>query len=274
LHFGRAASRHFIAAQPFGRHIQRIEREVGTRLFERTSRRVVVTPAGQRFVDQARTVLAQINELREVAADEPPTGDEPLRVGILGFGAGDRWPALREAVRIQAPGLTLEHYDLDFADQYDAVRLGRVDVAVVHYVGELDGLRFEPVLSSPRVTVVPIASPMADAEVLTLRELADYRSLNVAIREPSTQTWAGLEPVTAYPAVRYPAAIPTAVATTGRICLHAAAAAAYYPRPDVRFVPTEGPAVEIAVAVRSGDDRPAVAAFRRAAALARELAAA
>ncbi|WP_425547511.1 LysR family transcriptional regulator [Actinomadura vinacea] len=38
LHFGRAARRHYTGAQPFGRNIQGLEREVGVRLFERTSR--------------------------------------------------------------------------------------------------------------------------------------------------------------------------------------------------------------------------------------------
>jgi DNA-binding transcriptional LysR family regulator len=39
LHFGRAARRHYLAPQAFGRHVQRLERELGTRLFDRTSRR-------------------------------------------------------------------------------------------------------------------------------------------------------------------------------------------------------------------------------------------
>ncbi|MEV0385296.1 LysR family transcriptional regulator [Nonomuraea sp. NPDC050643] len=67
LHFGRAAQRHFIAAQPFGRHIQRLEREVGQRLFERTSRRVALTPAGERVVAEARRVLAAVDGLAELA---------------------------------------------------------------------------------------------------------------------------------------------------------------------------------------------------------------
>jgi DNA-binding transcriptional LysR family regulator len=50
LHFGRAASAHYIAAQAFGRRIQELERELGTKLFERTSRRVALTPAGERFL--------------------------------------------------------------------------------------------------------------------------------------------------------------------------------------------------------------------------------
>jgi DNA-binding transcriptional LysR family regulator len=273
LHFGRAARRHYIAAQPFGQYIQRVEREVGARLFARTSRRVELTPAGHRFVERAQALLAQVDELREVAAEDAPAGDGPLRVGILGFGAGDRWQDLREAVRVQAPALAFEHHELDLADQYDAVRRGGVDVAVVQYVGELDGLEFEPVLSSPRVAVVPATSAMADAAVLTVGELVECRWLNVASREPSLRAWVGPALDAAAPVVRHPGAIPTAVATTGRVSLHAAAAADFYPRPDVRFVPVEGPEVTIAVATRSGDHRSAVAAFRRAAVAVRELAA-
>ena len=63
LHFGRAAQRHFISAQPFGQYVQRLEREVGARLFERSSRRVTVTPAGARFVDGARDVLQHLDRL-------------------------------------------------------------------------------------------------------------------------------------------------------------------------------------------------------------------
>ncbi|WP_433174875.1 LysR family transcriptional regulator [Actinoallomurus sp. CA-150999] len=65
LHFGRAAQRHYIGAQPFGRHIQELERELGVRLFERTSRRVTVTPAGARVVAEARAILAAVDALTD-----------------------------------------------------------------------------------------------------------------------------------------------------------------------------------------------------------------
>jgi DNA-binding transcriptional LysR family regulator len=58
LHFGRAARRHYISAQPFGQVVGRLERELGYRLFERTSRRVTPTEAGERFVARVRTILA------------------------------------------------------------------------------------------------------------------------------------------------------------------------------------------------------------------------
>lgn len=71
--------------------------------------------------------------------------------------------------------------------------------------------------------------------------------------------------VVAGPVVRNPAAVPAAVATTGRVGLHLDAARRFFPHPDVRFVPIDGPRGEISIATREGDERPAVLAFRRAA---------
>ncbi|WP_433181416.1 LysR family transcriptional regulator [Actinoallomurus sp. CA-150999] len=65
LHFGRAAQQHYIGAQPFGRHIQNLERELGVRLFERTSRRVTLTPAGARVLAEARAIVDAVDALAD-----------------------------------------------------------------------------------------------------------------------------------------------------------------------------------------------------------------
>ncbi|WP_239339872.1 LysR substrate-binding domain-containing protein [Frankia sp. CiP3] len=193
------------------------------RLFERTSRRVVLTAVGERFVQGARTVLAELECLWEIAAEEAPGDGQGPRVGILGFGAADHWQALREMVDAQQPGLALEFRDLDLLDQYDAVRRGEVDVAIVQFVGELDGVDFVPVLSSPRVAVIPASSPASEASFLTLSDLEGLGWLEVASREPLLRTWVGAARRPGAVSVRHPAAIPAAVATAGRASLHAAA---------------------------------------------------
>ncbi|MGK8505630.1 LysR family transcriptional regulator [Nocardia asiatica] len=84
LHFGRASQLHYVSAGHFGRQIQRLERQLGVRLFERTSRRVALTPAGHRVVAHARKVLATLEELRnsadptQSAASDVPAPNEAL----------------------------------------------------------------------------------------------------------------------------------------------------------------------------------------------------
>jgi DNA-binding transcriptional LysR family regulator len=113
----------------------------------------------------------------------PSVTTSSLRVGILGFGVADRWPALRDAVAEQQRGLTLEYRDLDLVDQYDALRRGDVDVAIVQHVGLLDGLDLEPVLSSPRVAVLPAPSELSEASYLTVGDLAGLSWLDVGGQE-------------------------------------------------------------------------------------------
>jgi hypothetical protein len=115
--------------------------------------------------------------------------------------------------------------------------------------------------------VAPASGALGEASHLAIGDLDGLPWLDVATHEPMLRSWMGPAGDAGGLSVRRPADIPTAVATTGRVSLHAAAAAQYYPRPDVRFVPVEGPPVQVAVATRTGDDRPAVAAFRRAAAV-------
>ena len=131
LHFGRSAQRHFLDPGHFSRRVQRLERDLGARLFDRTSRRVTLTPAGERVVAHARAVLAALDRLPAVAGP-PPEDDAVVRVGVLGFGAADRWPALRDVVTATAPGVRLLHEDLDMDDQGEALARsgGKVSISV------------------------------------------------------------------------------------------------------------------------------------------------
>jgi DNA-binding transcriptional LysR family regulator len=78
LHFGRAAQRHYIGAQPFGRHIQNLERELGVRVFERTSRRVSVTPAGAQVLAEAQAIVDAVDALTDTRHWAEPDEAETL----------------------------------------------------------------------------------------------------------------------------------------------------------------------------------------------------
>ncbi|MBC6462870.1 LysR family transcriptional regulator [Actinomadura sp. HBU206391] len=67
LHFSRAAQRLFVAQQALSRDVRKLEERVGTPLFDRTSRNVMLTPAGQRLLVRARQILSLHDEiLREL----------------------------------------------------------------------------------------------------------------------------------------------------------------------------------------------------------------
>ncbi|MET8976355.1 hypothetical protein ABZX85_12140 [Streptomyces sp. NPDC004539] len=120
-----------------------------------------------------------------------------------------------------------------------------------------------------RVAVVPARSALAEVDHLTEADVADSAWLPTALPDSATAAWSGPAADGAHhpDALRSPAAIPTAVATTGGLALHADAAARFYPHPAVRFVPLDGPPVQIALATRTTDHRSAVTTVRQAAGL-------
>ncbi|HSJ28230.1 MAG TPA: LysR family transcriptional regulator [Acidimicrobiia bacterium] len=70
LHFTRAAASLFLAQQVVSRHITDLERRLGVELFERSTRQVALTPAGERFVPHARRMLqAQAEAFGAVRSD-------------------------------------------------------------------------------------------------------------------------------------------------------------------------------------------------------------
>ncbi len=267
LHFGRAAQVHYIAAQPFGRRIQALERELGTPLFARTSRRVALTPAGERFLPRARQVLARLDALVE-HVDGPRGEAGVLRIGVLGFGLADLWPDVRDLVEARCPELVLTTVELDWESQYDAVRSGEVDVALVHDVGGADDLVLDRAPELDRYAVVPVESDLADADRLTAADVDGHRWVSPVGPLgglPGLAQWGDTSGRPGCVAVRSPSGVPTAVATSGWLGLHAEPARRFFPHPGVRYVPLEGPGATIAVASRPGDRREIVSVFRAAA---------
>jgi len=81
-HFGRAAERCFVTQSTMSAGIKELEETLGTKLFERTKRSVMLTPTGRLITDAATDILLQINEMMAIALRER----EPL-TGRLYLGA-------------------------------------------------------------------------------------------------------------------------------------------------------------------------------------------
>ena len=79
LHFGRAAAGLYIAQQALSRDIARLERELGARLFERSTRRVALTPEGERLLPRAVELLA----LHDRLVEDVRGLDRPLLVDVI-----------------------------------------------------------------------------------------------------------------------------------------------------------------------------------------------
>ncbi|MES2973769.1 MAG: LysR substrate-binding domain-containing protein [Pseudomonadota bacterium] len=107
LNFSRAAERLHIAQPALSVSIQKLENELGARLFERTSSGVLLTAAGQAALIEARRLLYHGEQLqRSVRATADGTGGR-LRVGFVGSAIYRVIPTLIPAFRAEYPGVEL-----------------------------------------------------------------------------------------------------------------------------------------------------------------------
>jgi DNA-binding transcriptional LysR family regulator len=131
LHFGRAATRLFIAQPPLSQQIQRLEKELGVTLFLRTKRHVELTEAGRIFLEEARRTVAQAE--RTVAAAQRAQRGEVgrLAIGFVGSATYSVLPGVLRRFRQRYAEVELSLQELTTAQQVEAIRAHHLDVGFV-----------------------------------------------------------------------------------------------------------------------------------------------
>jgi DNA-binding transcriptional LysR family regulator len=128
LHFGRAAAREHIVQSALSQQLQRLERELGLRLLERTTHHVQLTPAGGAFLVEARQILAHVD--RAAVAAQRAAGSAPtLRVGIVDA-SYDSMPQILREVRGRYPDLEIHEVEAGVPEQFTMLVDGRLDVGL------------------------------------------------------------------------------------------------------------------------------------------------
>jgi DNA-binding transcriptional LysR family regulator len=82
LHFGRAADRMNLAQPALSQQINRLEKQVGSRLYTRNSRMVELTDAGRAMLEPARAALRAADQAERAAREASRISRHPLRVGV------------------------------------------------------------------------------------------------------------------------------------------------------------------------------------------------
>src|SRR5690348_6156626 len=116
LHFGRAAHRLQMAQPPLSQQIRQLERELGVQLFERTTRYVRLTSAGQALVIPAQKVIDDVDTAIRAAKAGGQGEYGKVVVGFSGAASHIALPKLARAVRSAYPRIELALRRESFAD--------------------------------------------------------------------------------------------------------------------------------------------------------------
>ena len=155
LHFGHAAERLGMAQPPLSQRIQRLERELGVRLFDRSSRRVELTAPGRLLLDEAREFLARADRIYALAERARQGGAGTLRAGVPSGLGGDVVAALIAVFREHRPDLRLDLRELPTDEQARALADGVLDVGVLRHPCDTRDLALGPMLGQPVGVLLP-----------------------------------------------------------------------------------------------------------------------
>lgn len=130
LHFGRAAERLEMTQPPLSRLIQKLEKIVGTPLFDRTNRNVQLTPAGAAFLDEARRLMVLAERAPATARRIASGRSGYLRIGFTAASAlSVLGPLLGETSRL-LPEVDVELAELVTGKQISGLLTGQLDMGL------------------------------------------------------------------------------------------------------------------------------------------------
>ncbi|OYN77126.1 LysR family transcriptional regulator [Mycolicibacterium sphagni] len=174
--FTKAAESVFVVQSALSQQIRKLEDELGVQLFERTTRSVSLTPAGEALMPAVQQVLAGVDKITVDAQALSGTIGGRLTVGMMEVPSESLDVAALMATfhaRYPDVSVTLRSGGSDLL--IDAIRDRKLDAAIVGSNVSGAGVRLTrtELFSEPLVAVLPAAHPLAAKASLALTELAD-----------------------------------------------------------------------------------------------------
>jgi len=270
LHFGKAAQKLHIAEQPLGYQVRRLENELGFKLFDRTTRSVKLTPAGQSFMADARRILLQTEYAAETARKISAGKAGLIRLGYESATIVAILPGFVKLFRAEYPEIELvliEHSKAGLGPLRD----GDIDACLItRYTRLPDGFEYLPVMKDRAVVALPIDHPLAERQAISLADLRDVPFLGYggAGGESANRFMAQLveyvgsdAPIT-HEADSYIALLGLVASNLGFTIVTSSMARLF--AEEVRYIPLVEPSVNVdyGLALRVGESAPTAEALR------------
>ncbi|MFJ6982082.1 MULTISPECIES: LysR substrate-binding domain-containing protein [unclassified Streptomyces] len=177
LHFRDAAAALGMSQPALSGAVSALEEALGVTLLERTTRKVLLSPSGERLAVRARAVLAEVGALMEEAdaVRAPFTG--VLRLGVIPTVAPYLLPTVLRLVHDRYPDLDLQVHEEQTASLLDGLHSGRLDLLLLAVPLGAPGVVELPLFDEDFVLVTPLGHPLGGREGIPREELRELNLL-------------------------------------------------------------------------------------------------
>ncbi|WP_024802873.1 LysR family transcriptional regulator [Nocardia sp. BMG51109] len=175
LNFSATARNLFISQQALSRIIQQLERDVGVRLLERTTRSVTLTPAGEALLESARASIAMVDDA--VAHTRRLGGQpRPLRIDVSSAGL-ETGARIFSTLRREHPRQPIHQVEDGAPRGMAALLAGKLDVLIALDTHRPASVPSEPIRREPVLLGMAADHPLAQADAVAVAQLAGVELL-------------------------------------------------------------------------------------------------
>ena len=274
----RGAARQLGMSQPaISARVQHLEAVLGVSLFERTTRRVTITDAGERLRQRTEPMVGELRGLVREFKDEAQLKRGRLTLGASPSVAASILPVALRSFHQRWPAVELVLFDDFFGRVLDRVTRGEVDMAVIPFEPEQTGLVFELLMTDAHLVALPRTHALAQARTLTLREIA---GLPLITMPPQSAAWTTLRRSFEAAGLEFRPAFQTRNALTSLAMVRAGLGVALVTRllasvvtmPDLVMVPIQDRGLTRDIGIVTGERQTPSAAARSMRAMLHEVA--
>lgn len=130
-HFARAAEHCRVTQPTLSAMIQKLEDELGVKLFDRTVQPVCPTTIGEKVIEQARKILAQAVQVKEIISEEKQSLTGTFRLGVLPTIAPYLLPRFFPQLMEKYPELDIRVVEMKTQYIQQALHAGEIDAAII-----------------------------------------------------------------------------------------------------------------------------------------------
>ena len=141
LHFKRAAEMCSVSQSALSASISELENTLNIRIFERDNRKVLITPIGHKFLDKARKVKSEVEDIYRITKAGALPLSEPMTMGIISSVGAFLLPRVLPATRQQHPAFQLKIIEDKSQTLIELVKRGELDTAIIALPTATEGLK-------------------------------------------------------------------------------------------------------------------------------------
>lgn len=140
LHFKKAADACYVSPSTLSNAISEMEAQLGIQIFERTSKKVIVTSLGKEILKKARAIKMEIGDINQLSEDQKNPLSMPITLGIIPTVGPYFIPLVLPSLKKKFPNLKLKIIEAQSSVLVSKVNNGEIDMAILAMPYKLDGL--------------------------------------------------------------------------------------------------------------------------------------